>query len=106
MGGFIATARNALPRVAIFFVFGLVLSGKKPADLVVGALTAIAATWVSLRLLSAGQWSLGAVALARLVLRFASASRTPLHARHRSRPNGCFACSKRDSFVKPGGNEP
>lgn len=70
MGGFIATARNGLPRAAIFFVFWLILSGTKPADLVVGALTAIAATWVSLRQLPAGQWRLNPVALARLILRF------------------------------------
>ena len=74
MGGFIATARNvlrgALPRAAIFFVFWLILSGTKPADFVVGALTAIAATWVSLLLLPAGQWRLNPVALTRLVLRF------------------------------------
>jgi len=74
MGGFIATARNALrgalPRAAIFFIFWLILSGTKPADLVVGALTAIAATWVSLLLLPAGQWSLSPVALVRLILRF------------------------------------
>jgi multicomponent Na+:H+ antiporter subunit E len=70
MGGFIATARNALPRAAIFFVFWLILSGTKPADFVVGALTAIAATWVSLLLLPMGQWRLSTVALARLVLRF------------------------------------
>jgi multicomponent Na+:H+ antiporter subunit E len=74
MAGFIATARNALrgalPRAAIFLVFWLILSGTKPADFVVGALTAIAATWVSLRLLPAGQWRLSPVALARLVLRF------------------------------------
>jgi multicomponent Na+:H+ antiporter subunit E len=70
MGGFIATVRNALPRVAGFFVFWLILCGTKPADLAVGLLTAIAATWVSLRLLPVGQWSLGAVPLARLILRF------------------------------------
>ena len=70
MGGFIATARNALPRAAIFFVFWLIVSGTKPADFVVGALTAIAATWVSLLLLPAGQRRLNTVALARLVLRF------------------------------------
>jgi multicomponent Na+:H+ antiporter subunit E len=70
MGGFIATARNALPRAAIFFVFWLIFSGTKPADFVVGALTAIAATWVSLLLLPVGQWRLSPVALARLVLRF------------------------------------
>ena len=74
MSGFIASARNvlrgALPRAAIFFVFWLILSGTKPADLVVGALTAIAATWASLRLLPAAQWSLSPVALARLVVRF------------------------------------
>lgn len=70
MSGFIATARNALPRVTIYFVFWLILSGTKPADFVVGALTAIAATWVSLFLLPAGQWRLSPVALVRLVLRF------------------------------------
>jgi multicomponent Na+:H+ antiporter subunit E len=74
MSGFIASARSALrgalPRFAMFFVFWLILSGTKPADLVVGALTAIAATWVSLLLLQAGQWRLSPVALARLVLRF------------------------------------
>jgi len=70
MGGFTGTARNALPRVAGFFVFWLILCGTKPADLVVGVLTAIAATWVSLLLLPAGEWSLGVVALARLILRF------------------------------------
>jgi multicomponent Na+:H+ antiporter subunit E len=70
MGGFIATARNTLLRAAIFFAFWLILSGTKPADLVVGALAAVAATWVSLRLLPPGGWSLGVVALARLVLRF------------------------------------
>jgi multicomponent Na+:H+ antiporter subunit E len=70
MGGFIATARNALPRVVGFFVFWLILCGTKPADLVVGALTVIAATWVSLLLLPVGEWSLGVVALARLILHF------------------------------------
>jgi multicomponent Na+:H+ antiporter subunit E len=70
MGGFIATARNALPRAAIFFVFWLILSGTKPADFVVGALTAIAATWVRPAPVADGQWRLSTVALARLVLRF------------------------------------
>jgi len=76
MGGFIAMARNALPRAAIFFVFWLILSGTKPADFVVGALTAIAATWVSLLLLPAEQWRLSPAALARLLLRFPSQSIT------------------------------
>jgi multicomponent Na+:H+ antiporter subunit E len=74
MGGFTATARNALrgalPRATIFFVFWLILSGTKPIDLAIGALTAIAATWVSLLLLPAERWSLSMVALVRLVLRF------------------------------------
>jgi multicomponent Na+:H+ antiporter subunit E len=74
MGSFIASApnvlRGALPRAAIFFAFWLILSGTKPADFVLGALTAIAATWVSLLLLPAGQWRLSPVALVRLVLRF------------------------------------
>jgi multicomponent Na+:H+ antiporter subunit E len=62
--------RSVLGRALFLFGFWLVLSGTKPADLVVGALSAAAATWVSLRLLPAGQWRLDAVALAKLVLRF------------------------------------
>jgi multisubunit Na+/H+ antiporter MnhE subunit len=73
MGGFIATARNAPlsvpPRTVIFFLFWLILSGTKPADFVVGALAAVAVTWVSLLLLLASRWRLSPVALARLVLR-------------------------------------
>jgi multicomponent Na+:H+ antiporter subunit E len=62
--------RSVLGRAVFFFVFWLVLSSTKPADVVVGALSAAAATWVSLRLLPAGQWRLDAVALAKLMLRF------------------------------------
>jgi hypothetical protein len=43
MGGFTGIARNALPRVASFFGFWLILCGTKLADLVVGVLTEIAA---------------------------------------------------------------
>lgn len=70
MGGFIATARDALlsvlPRTAIFFLFWLILSGAKPADFVVGASAAVAVTWVSLPPLLASQWRSSPVALARL----------------------------------------
>jgi multicomponent Na+:H+ antiporter subunit E len=62
--------RSSFERAAIFFVFWLILCGTKPADLLVGVLAAVAATWASLRLLPPGQWSLRFVALARLVLRF------------------------------------
>ncbi len=53
-----------------FFGFWLILSGVQPADLPIGALAAVIATWVSLRLLPPGRWRLRPVALARLVLRF------------------------------------
>jgi multicomponent Na+:H+ antiporter subunit E len=61
---------DSLARASIFFVFWLIICGTKPADLVVGALAAMAAAWASLRLLPPGQWGLHSVALARLVLRF------------------------------------
>src|SRR5271166_2186844 len=66
--------RSALGRALFFFVFWLILSGTKPADVLVGALSAAAATWASLRLLPPGQWRLHAVALGKLVLRFPSQS--------------------------------
>lgn len=62
--------RGSLARAAGFLGFWLILSGFTLADLVVGSLAAVMATWASLRLLPAGQWSFRPIALARLVLRF------------------------------------
>jgi multicomponent Na+:H+ antiporter subunit E len=74
MGSSVDTARNvrrsALGRAAFFFGYWLILSGVKPADILMGAVAAVAATWTSLRLLPPGQLNLGPVALAKLVLRF------------------------------------
>jgi len=62
--------RGSLPRFVGFFGFWLVLSGVKPVDLLVGALAAMAATWVSLRALPQGQWSFRPGAFVRFVARF------------------------------------
>jgi multicomponent Na+:H+ antiporter subunit E len=73
MAGSLRTTRNvhsALARTIFFFGFWLILYGVKPADLVVGALVAIAASWASLCLLPPGQWRINPVALSKLVLRF------------------------------------
>ena len=66
--------RGALARTVFFFGFWLILYGVKPADLVVGALVAIAASSASLRLLSPRRSRLNLVALSKLVLRFPSQS--------------------------------
>jgi multicomponent Na+:H+ antiporter subunit E len=62
--------RSTLARATFFFGFWLILSGIKPADVLVGALSASVATWASLRLLPPGRWRLDAGALATLVLSF------------------------------------
>jgi multicomponent Na+:H+ antiporter subunit E len=62
--------RASLVRAAGFLAFWLILFGFGPADLPVGALTASAATWASLRLLPPGPWRLRPLALARLAFRF------------------------------------
>lgn len=61
---------NSLARAASFFGFWLILFGFGAANLLVGALAAVASTWTSLHLLPPGQWSLRPVALIRLLLRF------------------------------------
>jgi multicomponent Na+:H+ antiporter subunit E len=67
-------ARNVLhgwlARTAGFFAFWVILSGLNPADLPVGVLAAVIATWSSLRLLPPGRWSFHPIALTQLVLRF------------------------------------
>jgi multicomponent Na+:H+ antiporter subunit E len=62
--------RGSLARTAGFLAFWVILSGLNPADLLVGALAAVIATWTSLRLLPPGQWSFRPIALTQLVLRF------------------------------------
>jgi multicomponent Na+:H+ antiporter subunit E len=57
-------------RWAAFFCLWLVIFGAAAPDLVVGAATAAAATWTSLRLLPPAAARLRPVALARLGLRF------------------------------------
>jgi multicomponent Na+:H+ antiporter subunit E len=59
-----------LARGASLFGLSVVLMGPAPADLVVGALTAAAATWVSLRLLPAESLRVRPIALPGLALRF------------------------------------
>jgi multicomponent Na+:H+ antiporter subunit E len=61
---------RALIRAAGFFGFWLILSGFSLVDLPVGALAAVIATWVSLRLLPPGASGGSPVALVRLALRF------------------------------------
>src|SRR5262245_43450579 len=46
------------------------LAGGGPADIAVGAIVVVAATWTSLRLLPTGPWRFSPVDLMRLALRF------------------------------------
>jgi multicomponent Na+:H+ antiporter subunit E len=67
VGGF---ARRAGWRVAAFLGLWLVLSGADPADVPIGIVAAVAATWTSLRLLPPGMSRASPAALAGLALRF------------------------------------
>jgi multicomponent Na+:H+ antiporter subunit E len=62
--------RSWLVRTAGFLGFWLILFGLDPADFVVAALAAVGATWVSLRLLPPGQFTVRPVALTEFVLHF------------------------------------
>jgi multicomponent Na+:H+ antiporter subunit E len=62
--------RGSFIRTAGFLAFWVILFGLNPAAFLVGALAAVIATWTSLRLLPAGQWSFRPVALTQLVLSF------------------------------------
>jgi multicomponent Na+:H+ antiporter subunit E len=62
--------RGSLTRAAGFYAFWVILSGFNPADLLMGALAAILATWTSLRLLPPDESRFSYAALARLALRF------------------------------------
>ena len=61
---------GSFARVMFFFIFWLILYGVKSTDLLIGAATAIMATWASGRLLPPGRGILHPIALVRLVLRF------------------------------------
>jgi len=70
----IDTVRYALggspARAVFFFIFWLILYGLESSGLPVGIAAAIAAAWVSTRLLPPRGGGLRAIALARMVLRF------------------------------------
>ena len=61
---------SAISRAAAFFVFWLVLTGADAGDVAAGLVAAVAATWTSLRLMPAQQWSLRPIKLAGFVLHF------------------------------------
>ena len=64
------TVGSAISRAAGFFGFWLVLTGADAGDLAAGMVAAVAATWASLRLMPAQQWSLRPIKLAEFVLHF------------------------------------
>jgi multicomponent Na+:H+ antiporter subunit E len=64
------TVGSAISRAAGFFGFWLVLTGADAGDLAAGLVAAVAATWASLRLMPAQQWSLRPIRLAGFVLHF------------------------------------
>jgi multicomponent Na+:H+ antiporter subunit E len=64
------TLGSAISRAAGFFGFWLVLTGADAGDLAAGLVAAAAATWASLPLMPALQWSLRPVKLAEFVLHF------------------------------------
>lgn len=63
-------AGHALARGCGFLLLWLALHGAAPKDLPVGVLAALAATWLSLRLLPPSRLRLDIPALARLILAF------------------------------------
>jgi multicomponent Na+:H+ antiporter subunit E len=63
-------SRPALSRAVGFFVLWIVLSGGEPADLVTGAVAALAATWVGLFLVPRSASRVRPAALGMLALRF------------------------------------
>jgi multicomponent Na+:H+ antiporter subunit E len=65
-----ARSRPVVLRTLGFFVLWMILADGNPADLAVGVLAALAATWASLRLLAPGTRRVRPTALSRLALRF------------------------------------
>lgn len=66
----LSVSRPVVVRSMGFFVLWTILTGGNPADLVAGAVAALAVTWASLRLLPPGTRRVQPIALARLVVRF------------------------------------
>jgi len=66
--------RSSVARAALFLGLWMVLEGVDLADLPVAAATALAATWMSVRLLPPGAWRPRLGALAALALRFVGQS--------------------------------
>ena len=64
------TLESAISRAAGFFAFWLVLTGADAGDLAAGLFAAVAATWASLRLMPAQQWTLRPIKLAGFFLHF------------------------------------
>ena len=64
------TLGSAIFRGAGFFCFWLVLTDADTGDLAAGLAAAVAATWASLRLMPAQQWSLRPIKLVEFVLHF------------------------------------
>jgi multicomponent Na+:H+ antiporter subunit E len=64
------TLGSAICRGVGFFCFWLVLTDADTGDLAAGLAAAVAATWASLRLMPAQQWSLRPIKLAEFVLHF------------------------------------
>ena len=62
--------RVAASRAVLFFAFWLMVAGYHAADIPVGVLTALAATWASLRLMPPTTVRLRLLPLARFVLHF------------------------------------
>jgi multicomponent Na+:H+ antiporter subunit E len=65
-----AIVQSATFRAAGFLGFWLVLTGGDPADLAVGLLATVAATWTSQRLMPAEYWHLHPFKFAGLILHF------------------------------------
>jgi multicomponent Na+:H+ antiporter subunit E len=64
------TRASALSRTVAFFCFWLVLTNAAPADLVPGLLVAVAASWVSLRLMPAAMGRLRPISFVKFLAHF------------------------------------
>ncbi len=69
-GSHVGSLGSTISRAAGFFGFWLVLTGADTGDLGAGLVAAVAATWVSLRLMPAQQWKLRPLKLAGFILHF------------------------------------
>jgi multicomponent Na+:H+ antiporter subunit E len=65
-----STLASALSRAVAFFGLWLLLTSAAPADLAAGLLAAVAASWVSLRLMPAEQGGLRPVSFVKFLLHF------------------------------------